>query len=174
MKKWIERFERRSPALAGALFAAVLILAGTGLGVAVAQLATPPSVTVIHPNADLVQVVPNGTAGPNSVFATPAQLKASGAYYKSVPSTGFTFTFGNTQLDAAFRPTTTLSTGAITMPPNPSDGDRPCFWSKNIITTLTVSANTGQSINDAVTTLGAAGHACYVYSLSNATWDRVE
>ncbi len=156
---------------AGVIAAVLLAFAGA---IAIAQQVTPPSVTLIHPLADLVQVVPNGGAQPSSVFATPAQILASGAYYKSVPSTGFTFTFGNTQTRALFRPSTTLSTGTITLPPNPSDGDTPCFWSKNIVTTLTLSANTGQSINDAVTTLGAAGHACYTYSSSNLTWDRAE
>jgi hypothetical protein len=54
----------------------------------------------------------------------------------------------------------------------PSDGARECVFSADIVTTLVVSANTGQSINNAATSLAANASACYIYSLSNLTWDR--
>ncbi len=141
--------------------------------VAIAQTISVPTVSSVG-TADLLQIIPAGNPRMGNVYVTPALLNSVTGYYKSAPSTGFTFTFGNTQTIAMFRDSTTLSTGSITMPPGPSDGTVACAYSKNIITTLTWAANTGQTLNDAVTTLGAAGHACYVYSLSNATWDRAE
>ena len=84
----------------------------------------------------------------------------------------FTFTFGNSQTFAAFAPSTTLATGVVTLAPNPSDGARECVFSTQIISTLTLNANTGQSIVNAATALTANGSACYIYSLSNATWNR--
>lgn len=157
-----------------ALFVVAFILSISAFWGATAQLVTPPSVTTIHPNNDLVQVIPNGIAQGTNVYATPAQLKASGAYYKSIPLTGFTFTFGNSQTDAAFRPAGTLATGTVTLAPNPSDGSRVCIFSTQIITALTLAANTGQTINNAATAMTALGHVCYLYGLSNTTWDRVE
>ena len=58
------------------------------------------------------------------------------------------------------------------MAPNPVDGANECVFSTQIITALSISANAGQSINNAITTLGALGSACYRYSLSNLTWDQ--
>jgi hypothetical protein len=46
------------------------------------------------------------------------------------------------------------------------------FSSTQIITALTVSANAGQSIVNAVTTLAAGGGAKYIYRLTNTTWYR--
>ncbi len=137
------------------------------------QTISIPTVTNVGPT-DIIAINPNGAPRSTNIYATPPQLAAQLGYYKSAPATGFTYTFGANVVEALFRPSTTLSTGSITMAANPNDGQPACFWSKNIVTTLTVAANTGQSINDAVTTVGAAGHACYVYSLSNATWDRSE
>jgi hypothetical protein len=55
----------------------------------------------------------------------------------------------------------------------PSDGARECiFTSGAAITTLVVAANTGQTINNAVTSLSANTGACYLFSRSNLTWDR--
>jgi hypothetical protein len=48
------------------------------------------------------------------------------------------------------------------------------MFSTQIVSTLTVGANTGQSINNNATAFTALGHLCYLYSLSNATWDRIE
>ncbi len=137
------------------------------------QTISLPQVTILNTD-DLIQVIPHGVPRAGNQYALPALLTSQLGYYKSAPATGFTYTFGPNVVEALFRGSTTLATGTITMPAAPSDGEPACFWSKSIVSTLTVSANTGQSINDAVTTIGAAGHACYVYSLSNKTWDRSE
>jgi hypothetical protein len=154
-------------------FVVGLLGAASLIGVAIAQTISVPTVTNIG-STDLIQVLPGGNPRVGNQYANPKQITAQYGYYKSSPATGFTYTFAANVTKAVFTPSTTLSTGSITLTAAPNDGQQDCFWSKNIVTTLTVSANTGQSINDAVTTVGAAGHACYVYSQSDATWGRSE
>jgi hypothetical protein len=73
----------------------------------------------------------------------------------------------------AFNLTTTLSAVTIVLAAAPSDGARECIFSGGYgVTTVVVAANTGQSINNAVTSFAANVGACYLYSASNLTWDR--
>jgi hypothetical protein len=58
------------------------------------------------------------------------------------------------------------------MAPTPSDGTEACVFSTAAITTLYLTANTGQTLSDAVTTLAANARNCYVYAKSAATWYR--
>lgn len=94
------------------------------------------------------------------------------SYDYQVLTTGFSYTFASGITTLIAEPAGTLATGAITMPSTPADGMVIAFNSTQIITTLTVSANTGQSIVDAVTTLAAGGGAKYIYRLANTTWYR--
>lgn len=149
------------------LFAIVGFLS-FGVVSAISQNAGQTLSTLI--STDLIQVYRSGTAA--ITYASPAQITSQSGYYKSAPATGFTFTFGNSQTSAALRPSGTLSTGTVTLAPSPSDGARECIFSTQTITTLTVNASAGQTIDDAVTTLAANTEACYLYSLSNTTWDR--
>lgn len=158
---------KRSLKIGSAITGAVALFALA----AVAQTISIPQQSSVG-SSDLIQVIPNGNPRVGNVYVKPAQLTSQSGYYKSAPATGFTFTFGNSQSFAAFAPSTTLSTGTVTLAPSPSDGARECIFTTNTITTLTVSANTGQSINNAVTTLSANTNACYLFSLSNLTWDR--
>lgn len=94
------------------------------------------------------------------------------SYDFQVLTTGFSYTFasGITTLIAA--PAGTLATGTITMPGSPADGMVVTITTTQEITALTVNANTGQSIVNAVTTLAAGGGAKYIYRLANTTWYR--
>ena len=152
-----------------AAVAGVAILGAAAI--ALAQTYPPAQVSVINPT-DLIQVIPLGNPGVGNQYASPARLVSQRGYYKSTPLTAFNFTFGNAIEEAAFTPSGTLSTGFIYLSAAPSDGQKNCFFSTNAVTTLTVYANTGQTINNAVTTLGANGRNCYLYSASNLTWDR--
>ena len=58
------------------------------------------------------------------------------------------------------------------MAPNPGDGQMACLFSTQTQTALTLSANTGQTINNAITAMTALTSYCYVYSATNAAWDR--
>jgi len=117
------------------------------------------------------------SAGANGTIGDPtrggmAPVNGNLSYVKSVPSTGFSLTFDTYQRQLLLKPAGTLAAGYVTMAPNPIDGTEACIFSTQIITALYVSANTGQTINDAVTTLAANAKVCYTYSLSNTTWDR--
>ena len=94
------------------------------------------------------------------------------SYDYQVLITGFSYTFASGITTLIANPAGTLATGAITMPSSPADGMVIAFNSTEIITALTVNANTGQSIVSAVTTLAAGGGAKYIYSLANTTWYR--
>ncbi len=140
---------------------------------ALAQVITVPTVTVVNPT-DLIQIIPGGIPSAGNVYATPSQITSQSAYYKSVPLTNFTFTFGNNQSVAAFRPAGTLAGAYVTFAPAPSDGAQECIFSTQTFTALYLAANTGQSLNNAATSLTALAHVCYTYGASNATWDRTQ
>lgn len=150
------------------ILAAAVVVALAGL--AIAQ--TVPQVQTLNPTADRVQIIPRGAPSAGNVYASPAQITAAMGYYKSVPASLFTFTFGNAQRVAAFDPSGTLDYGYVTLAPAPSDGTEQCVFSTAAITTLYLSASAGQTLADAVTTLAANGRNCYLYGTSNATWNR--
>lgn len=94
------------------------------------------------------------------------------SYDYQVLVTGFSYTFATGITTLIANPAGTLATGTITMPGSPADGMVITFNSTQIITALTVNANAGQSIVNAVTTLAAGGGAKYIYQLANTTWYR--
>ena len=153
----------------------ILIGAAVGFlalsGAVLSQVVTLPQVPIINPT-DLMQIIVKGQPTAQSSYATPSQITSQQGYYKSIPSSLFTFTFANNQSVADFVPSGTLAYGYITLAPSPSDGAQECFYSKSAITTLYLSASAGQTLNDAVTTLAAVTKNCYLYSASNLTWDR--
>lgn len=139
--------------------------------VALAQTIAIPTVTVIN-STDLIPIIPRGQPNAQSQFASPAAITSQSGYAKYSPITGFSYTFGNTQSFIALTQGTPLTAGTITLAAAPSDGDNACLFTSSAITTLTLSANTGQTINNAVTTLAANASVCYLYSAANLTWDR--
>lgn len=94
------------------------------------------------------------------------------SYDYQASTTGFSYTFAAGTTTLIIQPAGTLATGTITMPAAPADGMLIAFSSSQIITALTVSANSGQSIVNNVTTLAAGGGAKYIYRLTNTTWYR--
>ena len=95
------------------------------------------------------------------------------AYDYQTPTTGFSYTFASGVQTLVMNPAGTLATGTITMPATPADGMTVRFSSSQIITALTVSANSGQSIVAAVTSLVLGGSAQYIYRATNTTWYRI-
>ena len=95
------------------------------------------------------------------------------AYDYQTPTTGFSYTFASGVQTLVMNPAGTLATGTITMPATPADGMTIRFSSSQIITALTVSANSGQSIVSAVTSLVLGGSAQYIYRATNTTWYRI-
>lgn len=95
---------------------------------------------------------------------------ADQSYSRNVPTTGFSLTLGNNRKHTMLAPAGTLATGTITMPSTPIDGQEVIVSSTQIITALTVNANTGQSVMNAPTTIAAGGRFSYIYHLSSTTW----
>lgn len=102
-----------------------------------------------------------------------AQLRDSSGYSKNAPQSGATLTFGNGQSVMQVSGSGTISALTIVMCPGPVDGERALIFANQIITTLTLSANAGQTMNGAVTTLAQNADVEYLYSASNTTWDRI-
>jgi hypothetical protein len=149
-----------------ALIAGLLIA-----GVAVAQN-PPPGLFIASPNGTEQLNVYN--TGPQITSVYLRQMRDAAGYSKNVPLTGFSLTFGNGQSIMEMAPAGTLSTGTITMAAGPVDGQRALIFSTQAVSTLTLAANTGQTINNAVTSLSANNAVEYLYSASNLTWDRVQ
>jgi hypothetical protein len=129
------------------------------------QIIAGPGINVTTSNSE-------GCIPASGINCTVSLAGSGGTYFKAVATTGFSYTFGNNQTIIALAPAGGLSTGTFVMPAAPTDGQTACFFSTQAITTLTVSANANQSINNAVTTLAANTRNCFLFSLSNSTWDR--
>jgi len=92
---------------------------------------------------------------------------------RQTPATGFSITIAANIKSLVLKPTGTLATGTITMPAAPIDGQEIRVSSSQIITALTVSANAGQTILNAPTTLAAGAGFEYVYDLATTEWMRL-
>ena len=91
----------------------------------------------------------------------------------NTPVTGFSYTVPAKTVGTVFSPAATLLTGTITMPAAPVDGMTVSLSTTQAITTLTLNANVGQSISNAVATFAVGGTASYLYRASNTMWYRV-
>jgi hypothetical protein len=108
----------------------------------------------------------------NQNFITLAGL-AHQTYSLQAPTTGFTITIGNNIPGLLLNPAGTLATGTITMPATPIDGQIVRVSTSQTVSTLTVSANSGQSILGAPTTITSSSPFSYQYNLSGTTWYRI-
>lgn len=93
-------------------------------------------------------------------------------YTYLVPITGFSTTIPNYVNEIVLNPVGTLATGTIIMPATAYDGQPVRISSSQTITTLTVSANSGQSISGAPTTITSITPFGFIYRLANTTWYR--
>lgn len=66
----------------------------------------------------------------------------------------------------------TSGTATLTTPANPKDGQHLDIFTAAGLTTVTITANTGQTISNAVTALAALSSARYTYNLATTTWVR--
>lgn len=96
---------------------------------------------------------------------------ACGPYDYQTPLTGFSYTL--TAPVTVFAPAGTLATGTVVMPASPPDGMRVRIASTQIVTALTMNANTGQTLLNALAALTAGGFAEYIYRSTNTTWYRI-
>lgn len=152
-----------------ALFAAATI--GAIGAVAVAQTALVPKVTNVGPTDVFSDVVgANPKAG--NKYATAAQItNVPGYHFFGTISADPAYTIPNGVSNLFAHAAGTISAVTLTTPPNPADGARVCWWLDQITTTLTWTANTGQTIGSNVHAAGAQYIPnCITYQASSATW----
>lgn len=101
------------------------------------------------------------------------KVSADQSYSLQTPTTGFSITIADIVGTLILNPAGTLATGTVTMPANPINGQEIRVSSSQIITTLTVAANAGQTISNAPTTVTAGGGFSYIYNLSGTRWFRL-
>jgi hypothetical protein len=157
-----------------AIALAALIVCGIGAAVAgTTGLVSPRTGDIVFPFSPPSRAGAGGSIG-DTTWGGMAPVNGNLSYTKVPARTGFSYTFGNFQADMLFEPTVTLDTGTVTMAPAPIDGARACIFSTQIVTSLTLNANAGQSINNALTALAANVRHCYLYSVGDKTWDLMD
>lgn len=153
---------------------AAAVFAAGFLGFAAAAVAqvTVPKVSIINSD-DLMQVQVHGQPSAQGKYAYPKQITSQMGYQKKSPATGFSYTFGNSDSLLVLTNSTTVAQGTVTFASAPSDGAQECLYAQNTVTTLGLSAGAStQTIHNAASTITAAAQICYLYSLSDQTWDR--
>ena len=98
---------------------------------------------------------------------------ADQSYSYQTPLTGTAITFGAGVTQLVLNPAGTLATLTIIMPASPIDGQKVFFSSTQVITALTVSPNSGQSVADPQSSLTVGGSGGYIYRSANTTWYRI-
>lgn len=112
----------------------------------------------------------------STVSLTAAQIATyvrQSSYTYNVPVTGFALTIGAGVQYLILNPAGTLATGAVTMPAAPTDGFVVTISSTQVITALTLTPNSGQTINGLTTALAASIAIKYLYRSADSTWYRV-
>ena len=156
-----------------ALLAGVLLF-GIGGGLAISQVTPVPKVTSVGPT-DLFNDVVAGQGTVPSKFATAAQISGPQGYKNLTAAVNGTsdpaYTFTSGVVNAFAHGSGTIGTVTLTTEANPGDGQRECWWSDQVTTTLTWTANTGQAIDSNKHAAGAQYISnCITYQASNATW----
>ncbi len=149
----------------------VLLALGLYGGYAAAQNTIVPLLTNVAVG-DYMAVIHNGQISAQTTYATAGKVTHQQSYVNGGTITGDpAYTFANGVTNWFGHKASTLSTGTFTTEPNPQDGDRECVWLDQTITTLTWTANTGQTIDSNVPAAGTAKiPSCITYSAATATW----
>ena len=148
-------------------------LAVLGSVSAFAQIPAITTVPTINPSADLVQIVPNGQPTPNNQYTYPAILAGAPAYTDAgVGTTGGSYTFKHGQTNYFMRPSGTLAAVTVITEATPDDGQRECFLSTQTTSSLTWTANTGQTVTNGPSAGVANTPICMTYESAAATWFR--
>ncbi len=142
-----------------------------GLGAVVGQTMTLPQVVNVGPS-DLFQDVVGGQPNAQSKYASAGQISGVSAYHNfGTITTDPAYTVPNGITNLFAHAAGTITTVTITTEPNPTDGKRECWWLDQTTSTLTWTANTGQTISANVHAAGVQYNAnCITYVASSATW----
>jgi len=120
----------------------------------------------------VLQALQGGTTG-EYYHLTSADYNRYKTIENVTPTAGTTITVSDTTRYYVMTPAGTLATLTVKMPANPVDGQEVWISSTQVVTTLTHQANTGQTLNGALTTIAVNGFGAWVYKLSNTTWYRI-
>lgn len=101
---------------------------------------------------------------------TGARLDLS--YSKQTPLTGFSITPADTVENLILTPAGALLAGTIIMPANPKDGQYFTASCTQVVTTLTMNPNAGQTLLGGLSSFTANGFASWIYVASTTTWYR--
>ena len=122
---------------------------------------------------DQLQNLDGGTAGEH-YHLTLAEVTTTRTTIEYVtPTTGFNNTIANSTTNYIMEPAGTLASGTVKMPASPVNGQKVTIASTAVITALTHSPNTGQTLKGALTTIAANGYGTWIYRSTNTTWYRV-
>ena len=115
-------------------------------------------------------VVPNGSG--TGEWSRIVNTSAN-AYTYLVPTTGTSITIGTGITALVLNPAGTLASLTITMPLTPLDGSVLTLASTKTITTLSLSAASGQTLLNAPATLTGNTSVSFMYVLGITTWVRL-
>lgn len=91
---------------------------------------------------------------------------------KESPLTGFSSELLDSTQVLQLVPSATLATGTVTLPKNPLNGQIAEVFTTQEITTFTLLPNTGQTVQNAPSTLLAGTGISYYYYQADTTWYR--
>lgn len=156
---------------AGLLAVGLLFGAAAAWAIPTLFLAGP----TIWPSGQETVAVQGGNAGPQTTNVWLSQLRDTAGYSKVVPLTGQTFQTPNYVSVIQATPAGGLSAWTVVTPVLAFDGMRLQVFTTQSITTFNLTASSGQTVNGNLAgSLSANGNVEYVYSASNATWDRIQ
>lgn len=152
------------------LIALGAVLLATG-GLALAQAIPSTPVTGVGPT-DVFVVIPGGVPSAQSKTATAGLItNVPGYKFFGTITTDPAYTFTSGVTNAFAHAAGTITTVTLTTPASPADGARICWWLDQTTTTLTWTANTGQTIGGNVHAAGVQYNPnCITYQQSSATW----
>jgi hypothetical protein len=156
MKKWIIR-------------GSIAVLAA--IGFALAQPAGVPGLYLASPTgSEQINVL---GLGPQIETINLRQARDARGYIKSAATSG-TIVFGSGTSFVFLSDSSTISTLTLDLTVAPADGQQNCFYGVSAISTLTMTAASGQTLNNGLTSTSAGTRYCWLYSASNMTWDRTQ
>lgn len=97
----------------------------------------------------------------------------SNGVQSSAPATGASVTISDHISSLRIKPAGTIATLTVVMPANPIDGHIVHIYSTQIVTTLTMSPNSGQTLVGALASFTANGFGTWQYVTADTTWYRI-
>ena len=91
----------------------------------------------------------------------------------ATPATGNSITLASTNVVLILKHTATIATLTIVLPAAPSNGQILRICTRSTVTTLTLSANTGQTRYGAPTGITSSSETAFIYEAATLSWYRI-